>query len=154
MGEFPAGCTVLPRHPLLLLEHPRELEVLEPWALGLSRCLAGGWMLQLLLLLQLGFSGLSWHYLLCPGSDGISVMLQCFWGLWGEPKIDQPFVKMSPYSYCDSSFWAQAEKKYFTFGSHGLSYCCFLPLSREDWKFVCLGLSLIKAFFLLCGKNI
>lgn len=32
--------------------------------------------------------------------------------------------------------------------------CCLLPLSREGWKFVVLGLVLIKILFLLWGINI
>lgn len=106
-------------------EHTRELEVVRPWPQGLSRCpgkvcsfsLAGGWVLQLLLVLWLGFSGFSWHYPLCPGSDSISVVLQWLWGWWGEacgsvtdygePKIN-PLWKVLGISYCDSSFWAQA----------------------------------------------
>lgn len=106
-------------------EHTRELEVVRPWLQGLSHCpgkvcsfsLAGGWMLQLLLVIWLGFSGFSWHYPLCPGSDSISVVLRWLWGWWGEdcgsvtdygePKIN-PLWKVLGISYCDSSFWAQA----------------------------------------------
>lgn len=86
MGVFPAGCTVMPRYPLLLLAALESTH--GSWRRSSCEHLFGGWMLQLLLLLQLGFSGLSWHYLLCPGSDGIAVVLQWLWGsLWQRYRL-------------------------------------------------------------------
>lgn len=122
-----------------------------PWlGLGAAAAVTAG-----LLWLQLPSPILSWLWWCCCGAVRVVRLQLTACGSvthCGEPKIS-PLWK-SAHSCTVVLLFGHRQKKCFSFGWCGLNYCCVLPLSREDWKFVVLGLALIKDFFLLWGINI
>lgn len=99
-----------------------------------------GWMLQLL-----GFSGLSCHCLFWPFPAAVVAVRMVGGSLWQCYRLwwtkNQPFVEICPFSYCDSSFWAQAEKNVTALVLVGwiIAVCC---LWAERIESLWLGTSL------------